>query len=219
MNMEIKKHLSDTVIINKVNITEEAVFDYEYCIGYRVSLCRKIELDNGEDKPIRKLNKRRLKIEIEEYIELQTRNGRLLHEKYFRCKYYDREMKQTLMLFFYKADKLSIMQYWNLVGICFERDWSEEAEEFGVIRSWLKSRVECLVKKEDGAVKIRVNEILEYTEKIQYEEILEEIQDEFEHERDKVYAEKLLLHHSYHFKRKRERGNKRENDDIKKRAR
>ncbi len=115
-------------VINKVNITAEAVFDYEIC------------LQRG------KLDKRSLKAEVEEYIDNMNKSGRLLYDRYFRCKYYDEDSDKMLMLFFYKAERLSIMQFWNLAGICFEEDWSEEAEDNGEIRNWLKCKITDMPK-------------------------------------------------------------------------
>ena len=58
---------------------------------------------------------------------------------YIRAKYYDETTDEMLMLFFYKGKTISRMQMWELAGICRADDWSEEMEEDGIIRHWLKS--------------------------------------------------------------------------------
>lgn len=112
-----------TEVINKIIITEEAVFDYEESLG------------------LKRLDKSALKSETEEYIDYMNRNGRLLYENYFRCKYLDNESGRMLMLFLCRADKMNIMQNWRLAGVCFAEDWGEDAEEDGKIRAWLESGI------------------------------------------------------------------------------
>lgn len=105
------------IVINKVVVTDEAKFDYE-CLFNR---------------PIPKAD---IKRETEEYID--GRQGRI-NGFYFRTKYYDETADEMLMLFFYKGKDISKMQMWELAGICRADDWSEEMEEDGIIRHWLKS--------------------------------------------------------------------------------
>jgi hypothetical protein len=114
--------------INKLNITEEAVFDYE------------------EDLCLGPLDKRGLKIEIEEYIGRLCGVGRLRSAHYFRARYIDEGSGQMLILFLYKAAEFGSMQVWDLAGICLASEWSEEAEEEGLIRLWLKNKITDLKK-------------------------------------------------------------------------
>lgn len=96
--------------------------------------------------PTARLKKTDLKHEVEDYIDLQNCDGRLLYDNYFRCKYLDEKSRQMLMLFLYRDIKMGLMQYWRLEGICFADDWTEEAEEDGKIRHWLKGKITDLEK-------------------------------------------------------------------------
>jgi hypothetical protein len=127
-----------TEVINKLIITAEAVFDYTETLGLGM------------------LDKRGLKAEGEEYIDIKNRNGRLLYENYFRCKYLDEGSGRMLMLFLYRADKIGIMQNWLVRGVCFAEDWSEEAEDDGLIRLWVESSI-TEFKKGDWVVQQQVN--------------------------------------------------------------
>lgn len=168
-------------VINKVNITAEAVFDYEVCLQ------------------LGKLDKRSLKAEVEEYIDNMNKSGRLLYDRYFRCKYFDEDSENMLMLFFYRAEKLSIMQFWNLAGICFEEDWSKEAEDNGEIRNWLKAKITDVTEERDWVIAYRVNIIIKETEKTKYEEVLKEVLNDFDNSRDKEAAKEVALLQSYYF--------------------
>jgi hypothetical protein len=188
-------------VINKITITAEAAFDYMEA------------LDLGE------LDRRSLKAEVEEYIDRMNDGGRLKVEHYFRCEYFDERSGRMLMLFLYRAGRMSVMQNWLLKGICFAEDWTEDAEEDGLIRSWLESRITDLADEPDWAVRVRAYRIITGTEKTLYENVAGEVRDEFECERDKNDAEKVLLLYSYYFKRQRGSGNNGKNAGDKKRAR
>lgn len=109
--------------INKVVITEEAEFDYESIIGL----------------PMPKAD---IKEATENYIEIRYDGGRTLWRDYYKWKYYDEITDKMLYLFFYKGQKFGNMQMWDLCGVCFEEDWTEELEECGQIRNWLKSKID-----------------------------------------------------------------------------
>lgn len=109
-------------VINKVNITAEAQFDYEEALNFVM-----LKTD--------------LKKECEKYINIMQENGRLLYDYYFRCKYLDENSDQMMMLFFYKGKKFGAMQVWDLYGVCRAEDWSEELEDCGQIRAWLTSSI------------------------------------------------------------------------------
>lgn len=106
-------------VINKVLITAEARFDYESEFG----------------SPLPTAD---IKRETEEYISVKTVR---FDGYYFRVKYYDEVIERMLMLFFYKGERFGCMQMWELSGICPAEDWSEELEEDGQIRRWLKTKV------------------------------------------------------------------------------
>lgn len=105
------------VVINKIVITDEARFDYESLFG--------LPLPRAD-----------MKGECEKYID--NISGQNIGY-YIRAKYYDEAIDEMLMLFFYKGKAISRMQMWELTGICRADDWSEEMEEDGLIRHWLKS--------------------------------------------------------------------------------
>lgn len=109
--------------INKVVITEEAEFDYDSIIGL----------------PMPKAD---IKEATENYIEIRYDGGRTLWRDYYQWKYYDEIADKMLYLFFYKGQKFGNMQMWDLCGVCFEEDWTEELEECGQIRNWLKSKID-----------------------------------------------------------------------------
>ena len=104
-------------VINKIVITDEARFDYESIFG--------LPIPRAE-----------MKGECEKYID--NISGQNIGY-YIRAKYYDETTDEMLMLFFYKGKAISQMQMWELAGICRADDWSEEMEEDGIIRHWLKS--------------------------------------------------------------------------------
>ena len=175
-------------VINKITITAEAVFDYKDC------LC------------LPAFDRRQLKAEVEEYIDNLNKAGRLWREHYFRCKYLDEQSGQMLMLFLYRGEKISVMQYWNLAGICLADDWCEEAEEKGWIRNWLKMKIQDLPEEADEVVALRVREVIQSTAKTKFENVLTEVLNEFEYDRDKEVAKELAFLQSIHFEhRERER--------------
>jgi len=168
-------------VIHKLNITPEAAFDLSECLG----------LD--------KFNKRALKTETEEYLNNLTVSGRLPWWGYFRCDYIDEDSGRRLKLFIYRGMRIGLMQYWDLTGVCEAADWTQDAEDDGLIRVWLESKIEDLPDEEDWAVRVRVNKILKETEKTLWENVLQEVQNEFEHERDKAAAERVAFLQSVYF--------------------
>ena len=111
-------------IIYKVKITDEALCDYE---------------DEFGGMPMPKYD---LKAEVEDYILFQKKDGRLCYDYYFRVRYFDETQDEMLMLFLYKCRKTACMQEYDLCGLCRESDWSQELEDDGAIRNWLKSKLE-----------------------------------------------------------------------------
>lgn len=138
--------MKNKVLIHKLVVTEEAKFDYRKEI-------------RGEQFP-----KKDIMNKIEEYIGLQR--NRFANVRYFRVKYYDESTDKMLMLFIYKIDLLACMQLWELAGICLAEDWTEELEDSGAIRNWLKTKIENIPIEEDWVVRYRKWE----AEKIEYQE-------------------------------------------------
>lgn len=173
--------MKPTEVINKIIITAEAVFDYEETLG------------------LGRLDRRSVKAEVEEYMNRMNGGGRLLYDHYFRCKFYDEDNDRMLMLFLYRAEKISVMQNWRLVGICLTEDWTEDAEYEGLIRAWVETKINDLPDEDDWVVKYCVNQILKYSEKTLFENVLQEVINAFECERDKETAKGLALLQSIYF--------------------
>jgi hypothetical protein len=168
-------------VINAVNITPEAVFDYTECFGEA------------------RFDKKTLKAELSEYIENMTAAGCLPWWGYFRCDYDDEASGRRLKLFIYRGRLIGNMQYWDLAGLCSAEDWTEEAEEDGTVRRWLKEKVEDVPDYEDWAVRARVREILQNTEKTLWDNVLKEVTDAFECDGDKKDAERMAFLQSVFF--------------------
>lgn len=200
-------------VINKVEISPEAAFDYECCLGARTGRqpweeCLSaagggakaaFEYAERSERPLRRLDKAALKRETEAYIDGMNKSGRLLRDNYFRCRYVDERTGGTLMLFLYRGYKLGLMQCWTVAGICGAEDWTEEAEDGGRVRAWLKTETADPPEEGDWAVRHRVNQILQNMETVVWEDVLEEVLNAFESKRDKEAAEKLLFLQKLHF--------------------
>lgn len=130
-------------LIHKVNISPEAVFDYEECIT------------------LGKLDKYTLKNELEEYIGL---NDRLREKHYFHCKYYDDNLGQMLRVFVYRKNRLGLMQLWEIAGICQAEHWDEDIEDEGIVKSWLNTKIDItLESKYDWVLALRELQIRQET--------------------------------------------------------
>jgi len=168
-------------VINVIAITPEAVLDYKEGLNLGI------------------LNQRRIKADVAEYINILNRDGRLNSKHYFRCKFLDEKNDEMLMLFLYRGNRLSIMQYWLLAGVCRATDWDEDSEDKGLIRLWLKTKIEDMPNGMDEVIALRVREIIENTSKTKWENVLKEVINAFDCERDKGFAEKLAFLQRLHF--------------------
>ena len=178
-----------TEVIHKLNITAEASLDIKECLGEVV------------------FDKRKLKAEVEEYI--QNMSSSLPWWGYFRADYEDGDTER-LKLFIYKGKKIGLMQYWELRGVCLAKDWSEEMEDEGHIRSWLNTQIEDIPEEDDWVVRYRMWQVIRSTDKTSYDKVLEEVKDVFECERDKEAAAKVAFLQSayYEFSGRRRIGKK-----------
>lgn len=167
-----------TEVIHKLNITAEASLDIKDCLGGIV------------------FDKRKFKAEVEEYI--QNMSKRLPWWGYFRADYED-EYNERIKLFIYKGEKLGLMQYWDLRGVCLAKDWSEEIEDEGYIRSWLNTKIEDVPDDEDWVIRYRVWKVLRNTNQTSYEKVIEEVSSEFNNNRDKETAEQMAFLQSSYF--------------------
>jgi hypothetical protein len=170
-----------TEVLHKLNITAEAACDISEGLG------------------LTGLDRRTLKADVEEYITHMSASGRLPWWGYFRADYVDDDSGRRLKLFIYKGDKLGLMQMWSLKGVCFAADWSEDAEDDGDIRRWLCSRLKPPPAEDDWVVRYRVWKILNETQNVEMLDVLEEVKNAFDCERDKDSAEKLALQQSLYF--------------------
>lgn len=168
-------------VIHKLNITDESRFDIKECLN------------------IKGFNWQKMKCEVEEYMTHQARANRIPWWGYFRCKYYDEKSDSMLMLFIYKSNKLSIMQHWDLAGVCLAETWTQELEDSGFIRSWLKVKVQDIPESEDWVIRERVTRVLEETTKTKLIKVLQEVTNEFECKRDKEIAEEMAFLQSYYY--------------------
>lgn len=105
-------------MINKVLITKEARFDFEEVVANR------------------QLPYKLFKQELEEFF-----TNKIPNERYFATKFYDEQSDKMLLLFFRKGVIFKSMQLWKLAGICDIKDYNENLEERGLIKSWLDAYI------------------------------------------------------------------------------
>lgn len=144
-------------------------------------------------------NKRKLKIELEEYLQRMGEAGRLPWCGYFQCDFIDEKTGKTLKLFIQEGANFGYMQCWELVGVCLAKDWSIELEEDGYIRRWLKTKIEDAPDEIDDSIVLRVAKVINNTMKTKFKNVLQEVLNEFENEEDKRVAEKLALLQELYF--------------------
>ena len=172
-----------TRTIHKVNITAEAIFDVR----------ESLEVPDFDFRALRK--------ECEEWIEGKAATNRIPPHGYFHTAWNDEASGRWFEIFFYKGETIGTMvQYWDLAGVCFFEDWHEYWEDGGYIRNWLKTRIDPPTPEDDFAVRVRVAEIFRNTEKTAYNNFLKEVLNEFDHPRDKAAAEELAFLQSVHFR-------------------
>jgi len=168
-------------IVHKLNISFEASWDITHCLELKIDKCK-------------------LKLEVEEYIARMAAGGYLPYRGYFRCDYICEDSGERLKLFVFEGPRFSSMQIWDLAGVCLAADWSEEFEENGQIQRWLKMRVVNLPFEEDWSIAVRVRQVLKNTSKTLIENVLKEVTDEFKYKRDQETAKKMALLQSVFFK-------------------
>jgi hypothetical protein len=105
------------------------------------------------DLPLRHLDKADMCKDVTEYLTYQLESGRLHdYDSYFRCNWLHEKSGVMLMLFVYRytPTKKEIKKklyspdkrYWYIRGICRAKDYTEELNESGQIRHWLKTTFE-----------------------------------------------------------------------------
>ncbi len=198
-------------VIHTVNITAQALYDYDCLFDTRRQPTweQAVEASGGDikkafaaydkyDVKSGRLDEITLKRELSVYIGYQVKAGRVPWWGYFRADYDDDGTGERLKLFIEKGKPFGIMQVWNVVGICRSEDWNEDDEDDGRSRAWCKSDYyenEEDVPKDyrDWAVSDRVRQVIQNTEKTLYENVLREVQNEFNNARDKRDAEAMAF--------------------------
>ena len=156
-----------TNLTNKFNMTAEAVCDIEW-LG------------------IEQLNQKTLKSEMERYITYRPPK-----RDYFNCDYTDDNIEPKLKLFIHKGDRIGLIQHWDLQGICYAEDWTEDVED--ETREWLNTKIKDIPDEIDWVVSDRVKEILLKTKEWKWTKVLREVQNAFKHKRDKEAATTVAL--------------------------
>jgi hypothetical protein len=157
---------------------------------------------NKYDKPCGLFDMLTLKRELEEYITYRAAANRIPRWGYFRVDYDDDASGERLKLFIKKSLLFGKMQAWNIIGICRAADWTEELEDEGRIRGWYEESVE-LPDKNDGfqdwVMRERTQRVLQNTSKTLHENVLKEVLNEFNNERDKRDATDVAFVQSVFF--------------------
>jgi len=146
-------------LIHKVLITEEATFDYENCLVFvsypeynfvhaedydpkHADEIREHNIANWQAEeqyeiPLVRIPKMEIKRELEEFIQ---NHSTIKNRHYFYTQHYDEQLG-WMVLFVKKATRISIMQNWEVVGICRSMDWDEDSEEEGRHRAWYSTKL------------------------------------------------------------------------------
>ena len=180
-------------VVHKINITDEAKVDILECVGLEA------------------FDLRMLKSETEEYITHLSRARRIPWWGYFRVDYMDEGSGKRLKLFIYKGQTFGAMQIWDVKGVCEADAWTKEAEDDGQIRTWIESKVNELPIEIDWVIRARVHEVLKNTDKTLWVNVLEEVANAFEYERDKEAAAEVALLQSVYFEFRGRRAHKKNN--------
>jgi len=141
----------------KIKITYEAMFDY-------ADLFNLFEVKNGESiLPLGFNGKfQTMQKEVKEYLQF---NKKLQNKCYFKIKYLT-NCDKFVYLFIRKGVLEGKIQQWNIVGVCFCEDWTEDAEEEGRIKAWLDTMVENPIIEPDWVVEKYKNKIIDLLEAI-----------------------------------------------------
>ena len=167
----------EELTLHKVTFSEEAIFDYEHCMfvpkdysPYKPNMTADdwVSYERYELPIVIFKTKREIQLELEEYIQ---RHNRVKHQHYFKVRHWDDVLEDWILLFIRRGWKLSTMQNWTVVGICYEYDWNEDAEEDGLIRAWCDTKITDLKDEEDWAERLLARqEIAEMWEKLDKKE-------------------------------------------------
>lgn len=196
-------------VIHKINITAEAKFDIVEILG----------LQEFDWQTFKKTTEKHI-ADCIPWLD------------YFRADYIDKDSGKMLKFFFYRVELFGIMQIWNLAGVCEIAHYNEDSEENGQIRAWINTEIysempkiteEWLIKN-DWVIWLRVNNILEEATRRDlhnhivdntarpsyWTDIIQEVQNAFECERDKKAAWEvaLLQSRNYYFRRRERNGKK-----------
>lgn len=140
---------------HKFKITYEAMFDYADLFGL-------FEVKDGESVlPLGFPAKFQImQRELKEYLQ---NNKKVRYKSYYKVKYLT-DFNKFVYLFIRKGLIEDCCQVWNVVGICFCEDWTEDAEEEGRIKAWLDTMVENPKVEPDWVVtsyRFKIEDLLE----------------------------------------------------------
>lgn len=144
------------VTIHKLNISEEAKFDYAFLFNMLVG-------DFGSDLPPNFRLDPQIVKEVETYL---FHNRKVWYKHYLRLTYIDELTDRELMLFILQKNKDGILQNWELVGICDADSWNEDAEESGKIRAWYNTKIDKIPKEKDWVVEMYAYKMIDKLEEI-----------------------------------------------------
>lgn len=138
-----------------IKITYEAMFDYAYLFGLFV--------DDESTLPLG-FNARfqTMQREVKEFLQ---KNKKFWNKRYFKIKYLTK-YDEFVYLFVRLMEMDDTKRVWNVVGICFCDDWSDEWEDIGQIKVWLDSCVENVKNEPDWVVEHYKYKIIDYLEAI-----------------------------------------------------
>lgn len=140
---------------HEFKITYEAMFDYADLFGLFEIKDDESVLPLGFNGKFQTMQK-----ELKYYLQ---NCKKLWYKRYFKVKFLTKYEK-FVYLFVRMGERVENTQFWNVVGMCFCEDWSEDAEECGQIRAWLDTKVENPVIEEDWVVRsyrIKIEDLLE----------------------------------------------------------
>lgn len=138
-------------ILHKVNITNEAKFDYASIFGLLEIIDEESFLPSRFQIPY-------IKADLEYFIQT---NKQYWSKSYFKVKFLEEQTNTMLYVFVRPGIKLWKMKMWDIVGFCVADDWNEDLEEMGAIKGWLDTKIENLPDEEDWVEVGYRNKILE----------------------------------------------------------
>ena len=142
-------------LIHRVVLTDEARFDYEFClddVNHTIDWTTDNDFRDLDPYDIPTIYCPKLELQKEYSYWIQN-NSELQSRYFFSTKHWDDEYDAWLVFFIRRGERLGTMQYWHIVGINRLEEWDEEEEETGQYRKWLNTKVSNLPKGEKDIVR------------------------------------------------------------------